>query len=125
LNEVPRFLVQPLVENVFNHAIKGTGFIFLSAQKSNDCLVITVEDDGVGMNEQQLAYLRVYVSGEAAEEKAPAAMANRFSGIGIKNIYERLHLIYGDGFAMTIDSKVEEGTKFSLYIPIENKTSRY
>ncbi len=121
-DEVPRFLIQPLVENVFNHGIRqGKGKIVLIARKSDDDLMISVEDNGAGMSEELLHHLRnqlVADSDRRLERTEAHQESERFSGIGIQNIYERMELIYGGRFQMTIDSQLGAGSKFSLYIPI-------
>ena len=102
---VPSMLLQPLVENSIKHGlspkIEGRS-IFLRSRVANSRLIIEVEDDGVGMGSAQLE-----------ESSSWAGM-----GIGMANISERLHVLYGDTARMTIDSHQGKGTLIRIRLPL-------
>lgn len=102
---VPSMLLQPLVENSIKHGLASKvegGSIHLRSRLSGSGLVIEVEDDGVGM--------------EAA--KTDESKSTRGAGIGMANISERLHVLYGDTARMTIDSQEGKGTLVRIRLPL-------
>jgi sensor histidine kinase YesM len=101
---VPSMLLQPLVENSIKHGIANRidgGTIILRARRAGGRLSIEVEDDGVGMPES------------APEESRGGA------GIGVSNVRERLQVLYGLNYTMTIESQPGRGTRVSINIPDE------
>ncbi|PWA09779.1 hypothetical protein DCC39_12515 [Pueribacillus theae] len=103
---LPPLLIQPLVENAIRHGIGkrvegGTVKIKAYRQDGYDC--IEIEDDGVGMSEEQIKALY----------EEPTAQ----KGVGLKNINSRLKYEYGSG--LDIQSKKEMGTKIIVPIPCE------
>ncbi|WP_276354948.1 cache domain-containing sensor histidine kinase [Cohnella caldifontis] len=104
LELIPRFTLQPLVENAHLHGLRqGPGEIAISAWKQPPYLMIQVRDDGVGMPEDKLAEIR---SG------APA------TGIGLRNVKERLRILYGSLFDMELSGAPGSGLSITLKIPI-------
>jgi two-component system LytT family sensor kinase len=102
---VPSMLLQPLVENSIKHGLASKiegGSIFLRSRLTDTRLIIEVEDDGVGMGAAQLE-----------ESSSWAGM-----GIGMANISERLHVLYGDTARMTIDSHEGKGTLIRIRLPL-------
>lgn len=116
--KIVKLTLQPIVENAIFHGIepKGTyGTITLAAEKFSDYIVISVTDNGVGMtSEKQESLLR----SDKAEHKSS------LNGIGIFNVDNRLKLIYGDTFGLTIESVKDEYTKVSVKIPIEESDDK-
>ncbi len=104
---MPRFLLQPLVENCVVHAFDGverTWNIKITAKVDEvDRLHVYVIDNGKGMNIQEALWPK--------EEK------NRFSNIGIVNIQERLRLYFGNTGSLTYESEKGKGTIAKIVIP--------
>ena len=102
-----KLIVQPLVENCINHAIdeaQGTELhIRIEVMLDGNDLLFVVEDDGVGIQEDLLPTLLTTSSGE--------------SGIGLKNVHERIQLTYGAAYGLTIQSEEDAGTTIYLRIP--------
>lgn len=98
---VPSMFLQPLVENSIKHGISPKvdgGSIRIRARHADGRLHLFIEDDGVGIAEDQLS--------------------NVFQqGIGVSNINERLKVLYGDQYRMYVDSKPGEGTRFEIDMP--------
>ena len=69
--------------------------------------MITVHDNGVGMNQQTLETLR-----SIADEEIP-----QNSSVGLRNVIVRMKLLYGDAFNFMIHSKIGEGSTFTLWFP--------
>ncbi len=98
---VPSMILQPLVENSIKHGLSPKvdgGSIYLRSRIVDGRLVIEVEDDGVGI--------------------AGASGDGGSTGIGIANVQERLHVLYGDTASMEIESKPGLGTTVRIVLPM-------
>ncbi len=106
--EVPVLCIQPIVHNAIIHGIlpkDGKGKVVIKVTREGDELLISIQDDGVGMNQEEVkkAYLNGYGSG---------------CGIGISNVNERLKILYGESHGLKIESEYMKGTTVTLRIPI-------
>jgi len=117
--KVPRFFLQPLIENAVIHGYEHKkGSIVISGYVENDqYLLLQVEDDGSGMSETKLNELKTKVYNKEASINRKNSQS--FSGIGIRNVYQRMKMIYGTDFSMRIDSTDGKGTRYTFYIPIQ------
>lgn len=110
---IPKLILQPFIENSFFHAFNKTakGTISVLVWKEADDLVCEIADDGDGM---------------AACTDLPNTNRNRqlFSGIGVKNVHERIQLLYGTDYGVTITSETGQGTKVSLRLPAVKEDER-
>ena len=98
---VPSMILQPLVENAIRHGIGpkiGGGTITLRAWRNVGRLSIEVVDDGVGIPQDRQRYIYK-------------------SGIGIRNVHERLQVLYGQDYTFEIDSQAGFGTAIHVEIP--------
>lgn len=115
---VPRFFLQPVIENALIHGLKhGEGTIRVGVRPERNRLVISVEDDGAGMDDVFLQKLKAAIhsaDGTGAKEIEPR---RGFSGIGLSNVYERMCIIYGKSFSMEIASEINRGTTVTFIIP--------
>ncbi len=114
---MPNFLLQPLVENSIIHGLEnqnGSGQLSISIQKEGEWLRISVSDTGIGMSEEQVqALLRQCEDMETHHS------------IGLKNVYRRLHLLYGEACQFSIQSAPNRGTCISFRIPTtQTKTQK-
>ena len=108
-----KMTLQPIVENALYHGIKnkrGGGSIAVSAREEGGYVYLTVEDDGMGMDEETLSYLKGVISGEIK----PSADN---TGFGISNVAERMRLNYGKSCGIKITSEYGVGTKVEIFIP--------
>ncbi|AIQ45941.1 histidine kinase [Paenibacillus sp. FSL R7-0273] len=120
--ELPRLLLQPLVENAVLHGVESRiepGRVKLRVVREGERIIITVEDDGIGMDEEKLSSLMNELeSGKVSSAKA--------SGVGIANVQKRLQLFFpgtgGQAAAMRIDSRKGQGTTISIEIPVRGGT---
>ncbi len=105
---VPRFILQPLVENALEHGIArraGAGRVEIAAVRENGALRLSVTDDGAGMR------------GTAA---APAGDGN---GIGLSNTRRRLGELYGDEHALVLSDALGGGLRATITLPFRTETA--
>ncbi|MBI9014797.1 MAG: histidine kinase [Clostridiales bacterium] len=104
-------LLQPIVENAFVHGLEkkvGHGTIQIRVSKTNDFLVISIEDDGVGIDEKQLEALKI---------KMQQDLLSSGNNIGLSNVYQRIQLYYSTPYHLDIKSNRDIGTVVKLYLP--------
>ncbi|MFX3636035.1 MAG: sensor histidine kinase [Candidatus Pristimantibacillus sp.] len=109
---VPKMCIQMLVENACKHglqSVKGQRHIQIRARQSDTFLFIEVEDNGKGIDAQRLDEIRSQLDGGL----------NTDESIGLRNVYKRLRLHYGDRVDLYILSRVDEGTTISFRIPFQ------
>ncbi|WP_229521385.1 sensor histidine kinase [Paenibacillus monticola] len=107
---VIKLVFQPIVENAVFHGLEhkeGPGTLILSAWNEDGHAVFCVEDDGVGMDEDNLHSLNDSLTHGAAGE---------MFGIGLRNVNERIRLHYGSEFGLRVKSQLGEGTRVTLRI---------
>ncbi|PKM51363.1 MAG: hypothetical protein CVV02_07090 [Firmicutes bacterium HGW-Firmicutes-7] len=118
--EVPKLILQPIVENSAYHGIlpKGTdGKIEIRVTRSDEeCIVIEVEDNGLGMSMEQIE--KVLIDQSIKQPKTNSVCKKGFNNIGLKNIDDRLNLYYGEAYQLKIKSELDIGTTISFKIPI-------
>ncbi|MFD8411174.1 sensor histidine kinase [Streptomyces sp. NPDC059650] len=105
---LPFLCLQPLVENAVKHGLEnsaGECLITIAARDAGAEAVISIEDNGVGMDP---ALLRRILAGEQAGSS---------SGIGLTNVDERIRQVYGDAYGPVIETGVGAGMKVTLRIP--------
>jgi two-component system LytT family sensor kinase len=98
---VPSMILQPIIENSIKHGLANKvdgGMVRLRAWLEDTRLYISVEDDGIGIQESKL-------NGSFQE------------GVGVSNVNERLRVLFGAGYRLLIDSKAGRGTRTLIEIP--------
>lgn len=113
--EIPPLIIQPLVENSILHGLEqkeeGATTILIRAYfDDNGRVCVNIFDDGAGIAPKRLQELNRMLN-EPEEEAGQR--------IGLRNVHDRLKLIYGDGAGLTIGSQEGEGTQISFCIPKE------
>jgi len=101
---VPSILLQPLIENSIKHGLEpriNGGTVTVRSRLNGDRLLIEVDDDGVGMGGRPVG-----------------ALHRTGSGIGMKNVQERLDVLYGDQAHFNVVSNPGRGTLVSIEIPV-------
>ena len=113
--EILKLTLQPLVENALYHGIKtkrAKGMILVTGKMEDDKIYFDVKDNGVGMNEAELASLRSKILKPCKETD---------SGFGLANVNERIRMNFGLEYGITIHSKQGEGTLVQVVIPARTK----
>ena len=106
-----KLILQPIVENCIYHGIKkkrGTGKITIRAYRREQNLIIEVSDDGCGMPEE---ICRKILSDEIESENISG------SGIGVKNVNERIQLRFGKKYGLSYSSEEGVGTTVTYVLP--------
>ena len=115
--EVLKLILQPIVENSLLYGMDGldhTLRIRVAAWRRGDKLLLTVTDNGVGMNKAALAALREQI---AHGRKRKTEANYRSTGIGLHNIGARLRLYAGTSSCIRVQSKPGFGTRVTLELP--------
>lgn len=117
--EVPRFFLQPMIENAIIHGYKNTnGVITIKATKiTKSKLILEIIDDGIGMDKNKLEKLKERVFHDEKSDTLTDNANGSFNGIGVQNVFQRLKMIYGKDFDLKIESEQGKGTIFTFYIP--------
>ena len=106
-----KLMLQPLVENAIYHGMEfmdGDGEIHVKAWKEEEDLWREIQDNGLGMTQERVKNL--------LSEKTHVS-SKRGSGIGVKNVNERIRLYFGDDYGLVIESEPDEGTIIKIHLP--------
>ncbi|MEA4890677.1 MAG: histidine kinase [Clostridiaceae bacterium] len=136
---VVRFLLQPLIENAVYHGLKPLdiiGHILIRTRVSDQDLILTVEDDGLGINPEKAAELNTQFDANAhlkkINETAREALLLRSNksrqvendknthGVGISNIDMRIKLIFGIHYGISIEPGASAGTIVIIRMPLRS-----
>lgn len=101
-----KITLQPIIENAIYHGLDmvDEGKILIGVYEIDDGIVIYVEDNGVGMTDEQCLEILQKESGNTG-------------GIGIKNVNDRIKIYFGQKYGLTITSELDEGTRVEIIIP--------
>ena len=105
-----KLMLQPLVENAIYHGMEfmdGDGEIDVKVFKEDDSLYFTITDNGLGMSEDMVEAL-------LSKDFVPS---KKGSGIGVKNVNERIKLYFGNEYGLKVESEPDEGTKITIHLP--------
>jgi two-component system sensor histidine kinase YesM len=121
---VPKMILQPIVENCFKHGfdqqLEKATIVITARGEHDDYLCISIKDNGIGVNDQDLEQLRQELSDGRSEVNQKSA------GIGLKNIYDRLRIYYSNQVEIDVYSSEEGGFTVTIIIPrdIHNEVVR-
>lgn len=102
-----KITLQPIIENAIYHGMDrmvDEGMIRIGIHQMDDKIIFTVEDNGVGMTEEQCMEVLQKESGDRA-------------GIGIKNVNDRIKIYFGEEYGLAIESELDEGTRVTITMP--------
>ena len=117
---IPKFTLQPLVENYFAHGVdhrRTDNVISIKALKGQGFVEILVEDNGRGMPAEKLASLQEKLSQRSFEHEA--SYSGERQSIGIVNVHERFVLYFGDRYQISVESAEQEGVRYHITIQDE------
>lgn len=113
---VPRFIMQPIIENSILHGIApraNGGIIEIRTEICEGNLVIRIEDDGVGMDAEKVDYINNVINSRRTE-------SDENSGVGVKNVNQRIKFVYGDEYGVRLSSLPNQGSSCIITIPAKN-----
>lgn len=114
---LPKLTIQPLVENVIVHSVevsKEKTKLEIRGYKTDEEVHIEIEDTGVGMSKETLANLLV-----PQDRKADVKTAH--TGIGTYAVHQRLQLMFGEEYGLSVDSEEGIGTCITIRFPFEKE----
>ncbi|OXM83819.1 sensor histidine kinase [Paenibacillus rigui] len=103
--KVPKMFLQPFVENAIIHGFSyhaEGGLIHISGQRVEENLVFTIRDNGTGMHSEQIASI----------------LNSETAGVGMMNVQNRIQLLYGTSYGISIASAAGEGTEITITFPL-------
>ena len=116
--EIPKMSLQPIVENAIYHGIEqmaeDTNIYIKAFVEADDC-IIQITDSGKGMTEEEVETLRMKIAGELDSNGGSG------NGIGLKNVQDRIHIAFGEGYGIEIASKLGCFTKVIVRIPVTHE----
>lgn len=105
-----KLTLQPILENSINYGVDpmdDCGEIFIRVKKEDDMLILSVEDNGIGMSQEEVSLL---LTDSNRKRK-------HGSGVGLININNRVQILFGKEYGLLIESEPDEGTRVSIRIP--------
>lgn len=118
--EVPKLILQPLVENAIYHGVKakrGGGTITITGVPEGENLVFTVQDNGAGMPQEKVEELNRRMSERSVLDEKKS--------FGLFYIRERIQLCYGKGYGVHVESALGEGTRVTITLPLYQKPKKF
>ncbi|WP_173915335.1 sensor histidine kinase [Halobacillus sp. Marseille-Q1614] len=109
---LPKLVIQPFIENAFFHAFtdKKQGFIQIMIAQRDNKLICEVIDTGDGMRIDKMHSHR--------------GKRQLFSGIGVRNVHERIQLLFGSDYGVEVSSELKKGTKVKIILPLLDESSK-
>lgn len=114
--KVIKLILQPLVENAIYHGVKekrGTGKIYITVEKHEKGICLSISDNGAGMSEARLQEIQAMLNSDN--------LGNRNPGYGTFNVQNRIRLSFGNQYGLSFTSKAGEGTTVRVFHPIIEK----
>jgi two-component system sensor histidine kinase YesM len=116
---IPKMTLQPIVENAIFHGIEnkiGQGHIDVHIEVSSNHMIVLVADDGIGMEEAALEKLNQKLNTSERNKRWVDTKENS-DGIAMENVNNRLKLLYGEEFGISVSSMRNVGTEVEIVLP--------
>lgn len=105
-----KLILQPILENAINYGVSAmddSGEIKVTGRREGEVLILTVQDNGMGMTEEEVSFLLT------DNER----IRKRGSGVGLVNVNNRIRILFGKEYGLFIESEPDEGTIVYIRIP--------
>ncbi len=116
-SKIPKLLLQPIIENAIIHGMEtiseGQIRITIEGCLKDGNILISVADNGAGIEPGKLEELKNEIKSET--------QFSSDKSIGLRNVNDRIKLIYGDNYELDLDSTPQKGTKITIVLPEENR----
>lgn len=111
---IPRFTLQPLLENALSHGSPNNHDLLISVRfiVKEQTLTISVSDNGPGIGEETLRKLNLHIQGRRTFSEF---------GVALRNIRSRIQLLFGKEYTVTVESKYNQGTTVIVSLPAKEK----
>jgi two-component system sensor histidine kinase YesM len=112
---VPKFILQPLVENSIKHGIEekvGKGIVSIGCWMKEDVLYLEVSDNGVGIDEETKEHLL------DPPEHSKLKQKDKHTNVGIISVHKRIQILFGEAYGLSIMSEMDQGTTIRIRLPI-------
>ncbi len=109
---IMKLSLQPLVENSVGHGFAGyreDGEIHIQARREENCVIVTVEDNGIGMEPEEVERLRAVLNLPSCPRE--------YRHFGLYNIQRRIVQNYGEDYGLSVESELSEYTRITVRIP--------
>ena len=115
-SRIVRMSIQPLVENAVHHGIQpqGGGTIKIGGIRMNDCLMVWVSDNGVGMSREEIEEVKLRIDENKIQSKH----------IGLANVHRRLQIIFGKEYGVTVTPEFPKGVRTTITIPYIEESNK-
>lgn len=118
LKTMVRLSLQPLVENVFKHAfpdgIEGHHYVRIGMTVEEGEMLLTISDNGIGVTGERLEELALLLQMQGAPHRE---VSGQDGGIGILNVHNRIRMVFGEPYGVTVHGSVGQGTTVTLRMP--------
>lgn len=105
-----KLILQPILENAINYGVRSMedcGEIMVTGKKEKDKIILAVQDNGLGMTQEEAALVLT----------DHTRMPKHGSGVGLINVNNRIKILFGKEYGLTVESEPDEGTKVSICMP--------
>lgn len=116
---LPKLTLQPILENSIVHGTEskvGTGHLIIRLERTEECLLICISDDGIGMDEATLEMLNERL--EKSTLTSEQQKGDEKGGIALANVNNRIHMLFGESYGMQVYSMLGKGTDVEIRLPI-------
>lgn len=128
LEKTVRLTLQPLIENIFQHAFPGGiedhHAIRIDAKIEDDRFLVMVEDNGVGISAERLGRLREKLKLNQLAGGGEGDSLYHRGGIGLMNVHRRIQMVFGEEYGLSVESREGDGTRMTLSMPAERRNSQ-
>ena len=119
---LPRFIIQPLLENCFAHGFCAREFPWkmdIQVYYARDCWEVQIRDNGCGMEQEKLEELKLELKKMRSRDMRELMKEMKIGGLSIKNVYVRLYIAYGENMIFDMESN-RTGTRITVGGNYEN-----
>ncbi|MCY9664047.1 sensor histidine kinase [Paenibacillus alginolyticus] len=120
LEKMVRLTLQPLIENIFQHAfpdgVEPHHFMRIDARKEGGLFQVFIQDNGTGIKPERLAELRTKLEENRLAEPEETG-ESQGGGIGLMNVHRRIQMVFGEAYGLSIDSEWGRGTCVTMTMP--------